>query len=203
MKVADAKKQKDNLYAALSRDLSDFEKNFLLIAAGVLTFSITFIKDIVNIAEACCLVLLFLGWGGFALAVGLMMFTLIRSAYASDEISFAIEDYLRQNDKWEPEEELDRDQSIAIRQTAEQIFRKRKKQLKRLRYWAIGAFLAGFVFFGVFVAGNLLHEAGAPQKVVTKFIIDSASRSVTVDGWKMGWKDSTVSIEKVATEKSQ
>lgn len=203
MKVADAKKQKDNLYAALSRDLSDFEKNFLLIAAGVLTFSITFIKDIVNITDAHWLFLLFLGWGGFAFAVGLMMFTLIHSAYASDEISFAIEDYLQQNDKWEPKEDLTRDQGIAIRQKAEKIFKARKRQLKRLRYWSIGTFLVGFVLFGIFVAENLSCEAASPKKAATKFVVTAGSRSVTVEGWKMSWKDSTVSIEKAATEKSQ
>ena len=50
MTVAELKKYKDNLYGSLSKELSDFEKNFLLITGGTLAFSITFIKDIVKVA---------------------------------------------------------------------------------------------------------------------------------------------------------
>jgi hypothetical protein len=196
MKVSDIKKYKESLYAALSRDLADFEKNFLLIAAGVLTFSITFIKDIVNISEARCLALLFFAWGGFALAVGLMMFTLIQSAYASDEISFAIEDYIQKKDKWEADDDLDAGQTREIRILAEKIFRKRKCWLKVLRYAAIAVFLIGFACFGYFVADNLSREASSKKAASTTLQVDKAARTVTVDGWKLSWKDSTLAIEK-------
>jgi hypothetical protein len=86
MKVGDIQKYKENLYSALSRDLSEFEKNFLLIAAGLLTFSITFIEQIVTLETAEFLFLLFLSWFLIALAIGLMMFTFLQSAYACDKI---------------------------------------------------------------------------------------------------------------------
>ena len=99
MTVADIKKYKDSLYSALSRDLSDFEKNFLLIAGGVLAFSITFIKDIVEVPQSAFLPCLFIGWALFALSVGIMMLTFIKSAYASDELWFKVDAILLEIDK--------------------------------------------------------------------------------------------------------
>jgi hypothetical protein len=46
MNVGDLKKYKDNCYTALSRDITEFEKNFLFVSAGILAFSTTFIKTL-------------------------------------------------------------------------------------------------------------------------------------------------------------
>jgi len=197
MKVSSAKKYKDSLYAALSRDLADFEKNFLLIAAGVLTFSITFIKDIVNVTEAEGLFFLFLGWFGFTLAVGLLMFTFLRSAYASDEISFKIEAKLQEFGKTEDEAELDEGQTSDIKAAARQILLRSKTQLKGLRYGAIAVFLCGFLSFGGFVAFNLSQEATKAKLPAPGTIqLSEDGKSATVGGWKLTWKDSTMTIGK-------
>jgi hypothetical protein len=197
MKVSSAKKYKDSLYAALSRDLGDFEKNFLLIAAGVLTFSITFIKDIVNVTEAEGLFFLFLGWFGFTLAVALLMVTFLRSAYASDEISLKVETKLQEFGKTEDEDELDASQTSDIKTEARQILLKSKTQLKALRYAAIAAFLIGFLSFGGFVAFNLSQEAAKVKSPAPGTIeLSKDGKSATVGGWKLTWKDSTMTIGK-------
>jgi hypothetical protein len=197
MKVSSAKKYKDSLYAALSRDLADFEKNFLLIAAGVLTFSITFIKDIVNVTEAEGLFFLFLGWFGFTLSVGLLMFTFLRSAYASDEISLKVEAKLQEFGKMEDDEDLDDSQTSDIKTAARAILLKSKGQLKGLRYGAIAAFLIGFLAFGGFVAFNLSQEAAKARSPAPGAIeLSKDGKSAIVGGWKVSWKDSTMTIDK-------
>lgn len=197
MKVSSAKKYKDGLYAALSRDLADFEKNFLLIAAGVLTFSITFIKDIVNVTVAEGLFFLFVGWFGFTLAIGLLMITFLRSAYASDEISLKVETKLQEFGKTEDEDELDDSQTSDIKTAARQILLKSKAQLKTLRYCAIAAFLGGFLSFGGFVAYNLSQEATKTRPLAPGTIeLSKDGKTVSVGGWKLTWKDSTMTIDK-------
>ena len=44
MDVEHLKKYKDNCYSALSRDLTEFEKNFLLVAGGTLAFLLHSLK---------------------------------------------------------------------------------------------------------------------------------------------------------------
>src|SRR5882724_1172014 len=183
MTVADVRKYKDNLYAALSRDLSDFEKNFLLIAAGVLTFSITFIKDIVKVEQAGFLPFLFLGWFLFALSVALMMFTFIKSAYASDEIWFQIDTFLLSKNKVEDSDTLEAADILRIKTESNTTLTTRKSELRKMRYGAIGCFLAGFISFGFFVAVNLTHENHAagekPAGASQSFPLNDLSIRVT------------------------
>jgi hypothetical protein len=197
MTVADIKKYKDSLYSALSRDLSDFEKNFLLIAAGVLTFSITFIKDIVEVPQSSFLPCLFIGWTLFALSVGIMMLTFIKSAYASDELWFKVDDILMEINKFEDTDAVEKQEVQRIKQETNQILIHRKSQLRRMRYGAIAAFLAGMVVFGFFVGYNLMIEqqpkpAGHSEEIT----IDKRSRTVMLNDWKLSINDSTVVLKK-------
>jgi len=195
MKVAVAKKYKDSLYEALSRDLAEFEKNFLLIAAGVLTFSITFIKDIVNIDKATLLATLFIGWLGFTIAVGLIMVTFLQSAYASDEISLMIENYLQQYGKLNEDDELDEKQSQEIRLQTRQVLIDRKASLKGLRQLAIACFLVGFASFGFFVAYNLVQEKQQQSEEFPAVRIGKDVHSAKVGDWMLTFGDSTVEIQ--------
>ncbi|HMH21212.1 MAG TPA: hypothetical protein VK563_05530 [Puia sp.] len=192
MTVADVRKYKDNLYAALSRDLSDFEKNFLFIAAGILTFSITFIKDIVKVDQAGFLVCLFIGWFLFAASVGLMMLTLIRSAYASDEIWFQIDAYLIGKGKVEDEDTLDAAEVREIKNQSNTILIRRKSQLRNMRNGAISCLLTGLVCFGFFVAINLWQEnhAAAAEKPA------ATSRSFPLKDLTLKVSDSAIIFEK-------
>src|ERR1700683_810008 len=186
MTVADIKKYKDSLYSALSRDLSDFEKNFLLIAAGVLTFSITFIKDIVEVPQAAFLPCLFAGWILFALSVGIMMLTFIKSAYASDELWFKVDEILLEIDKIEDTDTLDKQEVQRIKLATNKILIHRKSQLRIMRYSAIASFLAGLVVFGFFVGDNLMIEKESkPAGHGDQVTIDKRSGSVMLNDWKL------------------
>jgi hypothetical protein len=197
MKVAAAKKYKESLYTALSRDLSEFEKNFLLIAAGVLTFSITFIKDIVNIDKATLLFFLFAAWLAFALAVGLIIMTFLHSAYTSDEISLIIESYLQDCGKLEEEDVLEPEQTTELRQRTRTLLLECKNRLKNMRVAAIFAFLVGFTSFGFFVGYNLTQEQQRKKEEEAKTIrIGKGVHSAKVGDWTLTLQDSAVEINK-------
>src|ERR1700680_891113 len=101
MKVSDLRDYKKNLYGSLSRELSDFEKNFMLIAGAILTFSVTFIKDLVNIETAQYILCLFIAWSLIAISVGLMMFTFVWSSNSSDAIWKITDDFLIKINKFD------------------------------------------------------------------------------------------------------
>ena len=181
----------------MSRDLSDFEKNFLLIAAGVLTFSITFIKDIVEVPESAFLPCLFIGWALFALSVGIMMLTFIKSAYASDELWFKVDEILLEIDKIEDTDTLEKQDVQRIKLETNKILIHRKSQLRIMRYNAIAAFLVGMVVFGFFVGYNLTTEKESkPAGHSDQVTIDKRSGSVMLNDWKLSINDSTVVLKK-------
>src|ERR1035437_9413383 len=95
MDIAYLRKYKDSLYSALSREFAEFEKNFLLISAGLLAFSITFINDIVDLEIAEWIYALFIAWLLIAVSIGLIMFSFIKSAYASDELLTMVDENLK------------------------------------------------------------------------------------------------------------
>src|SRR5258707_15227061 len=86
MTVKELKDYKGDRTADLARDLSEFEKNFILISGGLLAFSITFIKDLVKIENADNIGLLFFGWGLIGLSLGAMMYTWLYSSNASHRL---------------------------------------------------------------------------------------------------------------------
>jgi hypothetical protein len=194
MTADDIKKYKDSLYTALSRDLSDFEKNFLLIAAGILTFSVTFIKDIVSISDATVLFLLFAAWLMMAVAVGLMMFTFINSAYASDDILNSIDDFITNNVI--DISNIPADKEKQLKSETQLLYRKRKKDLRCLRIWAIISFLVGIILFGSFVAINLSGENKTKKEPGITIQVDNKKNTISVNGLKIELKDSAVIIKK-------
>jgi len=158
MKVSELTKYKDNLYASLSRELSDFEKNFLFISSGVFAFSVTFIKEIVKIEYAGCLILLIISWVLFAIAIGLMMLTYLCSANASDELWKFVDDYLVKKKKFSPDEDLEPNDVYSIKSSINSIHSKAKNKLKIMRYSAVGAFISGLLTLSIFVFINLSAE---------------------------------------------
>ncbi len=158
MTVDDLKKYKDNLYSSLSRDLSEFEKNFLLIAGGILAFSITFIKEIVSIVDANNLILLYISWGLIIIAIGLMMFTFLKSSIASDKLWSAVDNFIIDNKLYKNEDELKSDQVETVKNDVNVIFYKSKKQLKIIRFISVASFILGISFLALFVSINLTNE---------------------------------------------
>ncbi|ALM47825.1 hypothetical protein AMR72_02260 [Flavobacterium psychrophilum] len=158
MKVEELKKYKDSLYTSLSRDLDAFEKNFILIASGLLAFSITFIKDIVKIEGALCLCLLFLGWLFILAAVGVMMYAFLSSVNGSNKLWKITDDFIIANTLYNPTTPLTINQATTIKNDINKEFYKIKNRLKWIRAIAVALFLIGVFSFGAFVSINLYKE---------------------------------------------
>jgi hypothetical protein len=158
MKVSDLKNYKDSLYSAFCRDISDFEKNFLLVSGGLLAFSITFIKEIIKVNESTLLFLLFLGWGLIILSIALMMFAFLKSAAFSDQLWKKTDDFIIANQLYLDETVLTTVQIDSIKKEINDLFYNGKKYLKNLRYYSVSAFIAGLVSFSLFVGINLMKE---------------------------------------------
>jgi hypothetical protein len=158
MKVGKLKDYKDDLYKAMCRDLTEFEKNFLLIATGLLAFSITFIKDIVKIEQSTGLWILFIGWGTIIVSITFMMFAFLKSAWDSDDLTRIADEYILSNNLFDDEADLTLDQWKAWRQPLTDRYLKSKRQLKRIRIFAVSFFIAGMIALSTYVGNNLLHE---------------------------------------------
>jgi hypothetical protein len=158
MKVSDLKDYKDSLYSALCRDISEFEKNFLLISGGLLAFSITFIKEIIKISEAQALFLLFIGWGLIIISIAIMMYAFLKSAAYSDKLWKETDDFLILNQLYQDELQMEAKDVDEIKTKINILFYNGKKFLKRIRYCAVLAFILGLGSFALFVGINLISE---------------------------------------------
>lgn len=158
MKVGKLKDYKDELYKAMCRDITEFEKNFLLISTGLLAFTITFIKDIVKVDQSTLLWLLFIGWGCIITAVSLMMFAFLKSAWDSDRLAKISDDYVLTNNLYDDEADLTATQWAAWRGPLTARYLRSKRQLKRLRVTAVCFFIAGMVCISGYVGKNLAKE---------------------------------------------
>jgi len=158
MKVKELKDFKNNLYSSLSRDLSGFEKNFLLISGGILAFSITFIKEIVKIEHATCLPCLYISWFLIIVAIGIMMYTFMFSAKSSDNLWKLTDDLIIQHRLYDEDILLTPDQCELFKSGINTMFYSDKRVLRNMRYSAITAFIIGIGFLSYYVGVNLTRE---------------------------------------------
>lgn len=158
MNVKDLKTYKDDCYSALSRDLTEFEKNFLLVSGGILAFSISFIRDIIKIAQAEYLTYLFIGWGLIIVSIGIMMYAFLKSANSSDQLWKLTDDFIIDNSLYDEADILTESQVKEIKGKTNPFLNASKIALKNLRKWAVILFLAGIFSFSFFVCINLIVE---------------------------------------------
>jgi cytochrome b len=197
MTVAELKKYKDSLYSALCRDLAEFEKNFLLIAAGLLAFSITFIKEIVDIHSSIYLYLLFLAWGLIASAIALMMIAFVSSANGSDRLWFHIDGFMISLNKFSEASTFTDEEWKEIKTSSNKILQQIKRRLKRMRYTAIALFIAGTLFFAGFVGVNLYKEnAHEKQKDNVIFKVDKNKSTIDIENYNIIYTDTLVILKK-------
>ncbi len=173
MTVTDLKKYKDNLYSSLSRDLSEFEKNFLLISGGILAFSITFIKEIVEIAEAQSITFLYLSWTFIIISIGIMMFTFLKSSIASDTLWSIVDDFIISNQLYKDDHILDNKLVDEIKRSINSTFYRNKKILKIFRFVSVTSFICGIIFLALFVSINLSNENKLTEKTIIEKTINS------------------------------
>ena len=158
MNVSELKKYKDGLYNSLCRDISEFEKNFLLIAAGLLAFSITFIKDIIKLDNADWLPVLFIHWGLIIASIAVMMNSFLWSANFSDQIWNTVDTFLKENHLYKDDQIIDYEQYCSVKERIDQVFHPKKRSLRNQRKVAVWLFIAGVIVLSFFVSGNILRE---------------------------------------------
>jgi hypothetical protein len=157
MTVEDLKKYKDTLYSAISRDLSEFEKNFIFISTGILAFTITFLKDAIDLEESTYLILLLLSWFLIILSIALMMFTFLISARASDRLFKIVDDFIIENNLFENNDKLTPEKNQEIKSKTNKRFYAEKTKLRCLRSWAVISFIIGLIILSLFVYVNLTN----------------------------------------------
>lgn len=166
MNVKNLNQYKENCYSALSRDLTEFEKNFLLISGAILAFSITFIKDIIKINESEFLFLLFIGWFLIITSIGIMMHTFLKSADTSNMLSKIVDEFIEENNLYDEIRQLSDEESKTIKIKINSILHPCKERLKSYRKWVVNFFLFGVLSFALFVSLNLLEEKkGSANKI--------------------------------------
>ena len=158
MKASKLNEYKSSLNSALSRDLSEFEKNFILISGAILAFSITFIKEIVKIEHAQNLWLLYTSWAFIIISIGLMMFAFLKSAKDCDKLWKVTDDFIIANKLYDDEADLTINQADLIKNQINTPFYESKSQLKIFRNIAVSSFIIGIIFLSLFTAINLSHE---------------------------------------------
>ena len=189
MTVLDLKNYKQSLYTSLSRDLSEFEKNFLLISGGILAFSITFIKEIVEIDKALFLEFLYLSWGLIIISIALMMLTFLKSSNASDKLWLVVDDFLVSNSLFKDETILEEPVAKSIKTSVNTVFHKNKIALKKLRYSAVINFIFGVAFLAFYVSLNLSNEnANKPKNKI------DLNNSSVVDSVEIFKNDESIKI---------
>ncbi len=164
MTVGELKDYKGDLYKAMCRDLTEFEKNFLFISTGLLAFSITFIKDIVKVDQSVGLSILFWGWGLIIGAISIMMFAFLKSAWDSDKLWKIAEEFIVGNDFHDDTNNLTLTQWKDIRTKLNARLERSKKQLKSIRIVAVLLFILGLIAFAYYVGNNLVRESKAPKE---------------------------------------
>jgi len=155
---------KKSLFSSLSRNLSEFEKNFILISGAILAFSITFINEIVQIECAQLIVFLFISWFFIIISISIMMLTFLKSSLASDKLWSLIDNFLIDNELFKEEIELANNKVVEIKSKINETFYKKKRSLKILRFLSVGTFILGIVFLSIFVSINLLNENKLTKK---------------------------------------
>lgn len=173
MTVKELKEYKGDRTADLNRDLSEFEKNFILITGGILAFSITFIKDIVKLDEAIYIQALFIGWALTAIAMGIMMFTWQYSSNASHKLWIIADDFINRYSLFDDTMQLSAIQVGELKTKINDYYLPVKRKLNRFRNSAIVIFLLGLLSLSIFIGYNLTKEnhAKPPAKSGKYYIV--------------------------------
>jgi hypothetical protein len=130
----------------------------------MLAFTITFIKDIVNVHVASELNLLFIGWMSILTSIGLMLSTHMISAYSGKRVWKLVDDYLTKNQKIRPEEVLTDGEYKKVKSLIMEEINPSATRLKQFRRSAIITFLFGVLAIGLFCGLNLHRENSSGLK---------------------------------------
>lgn len=105
-----------------------------------MAFSITFIKDIVEIKKATCLIFLFLGCRLTIISIGLMMYTYLKSSSSCDKLWTIVDKYIMKNNLYDYEGDLTLAQVKGIKEQVNSCYNPDKKVLKQYGFRAVYSF---------------------------------------------------------------
>lgn len=155
MKVKDLQESRTKLYGSLSRDIADFEKNFLLISSGLLAFSITFIKDIIKPDVSKFILILYSSWLAIIIAISLILYAFYYSYSASNNIMRTIIDFQKNNNLYNPDADIPQNLETIIRDTVNTLNKGAVDTLKKMRASAMIALVLGLLLLGTYTALNI------------------------------------------------
>lgn len=155
MTVKELKEYKCKLYDSLSRELADFERNFLIISGAVFSFTISLLNEVVNLKDAQMLYLLFICWGCLIFSIAIIMFTFLYSANSSDALNKKVNDLMLKYRLFDDNLSLKPNQELEYKKDSYELFYRYKKILRYMRYIAVSVFIIGIVFLSLFVGYNL------------------------------------------------
>jgi len=158
MTIEELSKYRNSLYESLSKELSSFEQNFLLVSGATFTFSITFIKDIVKISDSISLPVLFLSWLLIGSSVAIMMYTYLKIVNVDNELASIVNDFMKNKGLFASGATLHEQDAIQIKNDTDSLVFNSKRVLKKLRFSAVTCFLIGILCFSFFISVNLWRE---------------------------------------------
>jgi hypothetical protein len=172
--------------AAFSKEIDEFEKNLLLLAAGILTFTITFIKDIVGIGNYDHTIFLFGGWISLGLAILGIVASFFKSAHTSERISKHIDKCIDNLEKSKKKKLHPKDEEKLWNWIKNKV-RRTNTYLFFYRVFSISTFFIGLFLIGLFVAINF--ENGSKKTDQAK------STGIILEGATITHTDSTLIIK--------
>jgi len=142
MKLKELKQLREHYSKSSKETLIDFDKNFFWVTTGLFAFTVTFIKDIVNIKSAHWVIFLLISWLFFAFAIGFIILSYYLSAIDEGVIFNRLEHIISQ---YPDEENLE----VKTPKLAEDEAWK-----FNCRFLSILAFLCGILSLGIFLTIN-------------------------------------------------
>lgn len=177
MTLEDLLKYKGSVSDDINAEANMFSKNFLLVAGGLLAFSITFIKEIITLNTAAYLWLLYCSWGLIIISIAMIIYTTLYSTNLSGRMVLEINDYCDKNDINDDDQKVDKEgklipivipkeHALAIRENNRKLLNRSKIVLKRLRAWAARFFCTGLIFLFGFITINISNNKQTKEKQV-------------------------------------
>ncbi len=157
MKAEKLLKFKTTISSDSAREIDNFEKNFLFLSTGFLSFTLVFIKDIFKIAESECIFLLQLSWGSLIISIGLIMFTFLKSQWDCDKAWNYLDDQLTTLKIDEDDDLITKEAYLEIKYNINNRLSSSKKHLKNIRMLAICFFLIGLTLMAYFININFYN----------------------------------------------
>lgn len=197
--IEELRKYKGRLQAGFNRDIEAFEKNFLWVSAGVLTFTIVFIKDIIGTDSVIHKFYLFGGWILIGCSVGSIIISFFLSAYSGNNIWRMIDRYMTEQNLTYAvgTDNLTEIQNKHLKEESSKMVAAAKKKLYRLRVFSITAFLSGLFSVCIFVSINFVGDTAEAKEDEMVYIVKSLTKDkeVIIDSLILSFNDSTITVK--------